>query len=88
MIKVENGSRFPVALPDFDGIAGFKQDGDTAQIAYRPISERHQPAENGTRLTIEDQAWEVVSSERSNLLRFMRILNLKKAQREQSDVNG
>jgi hypothetical protein len=88
MIKIENGSRFQVTLPDFEGIAGFKQEGDIAQVAYRPTSDRVSPAEAGTKLVIDGQTWEVASSERSKLLRFMRILNLKKAQEEQSDVNG
>jgi hypothetical protein len=84
MISVNNGARVQVTLADFQGVAGFvEQGGGSAQLSYRPISQRVPAEPAGTRMAIDGTMWEVVSSARSAFVRDHRVLTLKRVELEQ-----
>lgn len=80
-MTVNNGRRIPVALPDYQGIAGFVDRGELASLAYMPDAKaRKKTPPIDMHIPIDDTAWFVAHVADSPYVRGARVVTLRKGQ--------
>lgn len=74
-LKVNNGKRVAVKLPDFGGSAGYvEMPNGEIHLAYRP--NRSGVVEEGLVILVDEEKFTVLSSEPSNAVEGFRVLKL------------